>query len=186
MKNFVLAGILISVASFSHAQFFIDYQGVKPKAHETKRHTPDGYNLLAGKYFGLIEQIGEGNAESINSFGDDFGLDEALTMIMPGSWFAYVDSTIPALPNVSWQALGDDWLSVLARMGKEHGLRFVVDWDQSLIQISQSDGFIKPDYNDPISITDPKSGREVFIYTDDSNVQGHLLVDGEYIPIVTK
>ena len=183
-RQLIYAALLLSFNA--HAQLFIDYQGVKPKLEETSKHTPDGFRLLTGQYFGLIEQVGNGTPETISTFGEDFELDEALLMVMPEDWFAYLDESASELPTISWDALGDDWLSVLDRIGKEHGLHFVVDWDQQLIQISKTKGFEKPDYNDPLIVTDPSTGREVFIYTKQNEIQGHLLIDGEYVPIRTK
>lgn len=185
MKKIILvATVSLLLMSNANAGFLIDYQGLKAKPISNSTiGTPDGFSLLNGQFFGLIEQVGEGFPSITNSFGDEMSLSDAIGMIMPGKWFAYIDSSFTETPEVSWDANGDNWLSVLAKVGKDNGLRYIVDWDQKLIQISQSKGFVKPDYNDPIVMHDKSSGREVFIYTDKKDSPGFLLINGEYLPV---
>ncbi|MFU1599906.1 MULTISPECIES: hypothetical protein [Alteromonas] len=192
MKKFLgLASIIAT--GFVHftagAGFYIDMQGVKPKK-QAQSLGMEGYNLLTGKYYGLVHEIGSGIPMTIKSFGEDSTLADALFFILPNEWFAYVDERVEELPRVTWDASvgeGQPWVEVLAQMGKEFGLRFTLDWDQKLLQVHTIPNFTKPDFNDPIVITDSKNERQLFIYKKEPNLSGYLVKDGEYIPVkVTK
>lgn len=183
IKPFTLAALLAS--NTAAGGFYIDMQGInKPKANTSG--VADGYKMLTGKYYGVIHEVGEGTPTKTNSFGDRSTIADAMFMIMPEGWFAYVDETVEEIPLVSWDASqgnGQNWTDVLATIGKDYGLRYVVDWDQRLVQIDLEPNFVKPDYDDPIVVSDSEDRRQMFIYKKEPNLSGYLLKDGEYIPV---
>ena len=102
MKKFLgLASIIAT--GFVHftagAGFYIDMQGVKPKK-QAQSLGMEGYNLLTGKYYGLVHEIGSGIPMTIKSFGEDSTLADALFFILPNEWFAYVDERVEELAQM--------------------------------------------------------------------------------------
>ncbi|MFA0809389.1 hypothetical protein [Microbulbifer epialgicus] len=173
------------------ANFFIDHQGTEetqrsPEELRRLKGAPDGYRLLEDKTYGVIHQIGEGEVVKTKSFGTDKSLKDAISLLMPSKWIAYIEENIDDPRKVDWQAgaNGEPWLDVLDRVGKNYGYRFVVDWDQELLQISSDEDYIAPDYNDSISLKDPKSGRTIFVYSAKPVEEtGVMVVDGQVIPV---
>ena len=148
---------------------------------------PDGYRILSDKTYGIVHQVGKGDVGKTSSFGTDMPLKDAISILMPEKWIAYIDENVDIPRKVDWQAEETPWVNVLGRMGANYGYRFVVDWDQKLLQISPDEEFVAPDYNDPISLTDPESGRTLFIYSAKPDSKGGvILVDGEAIPVKLK
>ena len=127
MKKVLGMASIIAIGLFhfeADAGFYIDMQGVKPK-EQAQSLGIEGYNLLTGKYYGLVHEIGTGVPMTIKSFGEDSTLADALFFILPTEWFAYVDERVEELPRVTWDASvgeGQPWVEVLAQMGKEFGL----------------------------------------------------------------
>lgn len=171
-------------ASPVQAHFFIDYQDVKEKIESQSRVAPEGFELLTGKYHGLIQEVGEGQANLVSSFGEEVEVSDALSFILPEDWFAYVDQRIEQLPQVSWDANERPWTHVIADMGKQYGLRFVVDWDQKLLQIAAGRAVNTEQIDAPRLMRDEKTGREIFIYTQETRPQGYMILNGEYVPVV--
>lgn len=183
-----VATLLLCASTTTHAHFFIDYQQVKEKEQKSSLHVPEGFQLLTGKYHGLIQEIGEGQPHTVSSFGEAVEVADALGFLLPQDWFAYVDEQIEQLPQVSWDAKERPWTEVIADMGKQYGLRFIVDWDQQLLQISPG-RYVNNDTNQvdaPRLMRDDKTGREVFIYTQQTQPKGYIIIDGEYVPVVTR
>ena len=173
----------------AHANFYIDYQGTDKKttsAEDMRRlkGAPDGYRILADKTYGVVHQVGKGDPAAIEIFGADLAPKDAISMMMPDKWIAYIDENLESPGKVDFQAKKEPWIGVLARMGINYGYRFVVDWDQKLLQISPDEDFVAPDYNDPIALKDPGSGRTIFVYSAKPISKGGvILVDGKAIPV---
>lgn len=189
-----LLGLIVGISAASlsvpaSANFYVDYQGMEHKelsADELRRlkGAPDGFRILADKTYGVVHQIGKGALSNASSFGADMPLKDAISMLMPAKWIAYIDENIDIPGKVDWQAKDEPWVDVLGRVGANYGYRFVVDWDQKLLQISPDEDFIAPDYNDPISLKDPESGRTIFVYSAKPVSKGGvILVDGKVIPV---
>jgi len=176
-------------SSYSNANFRIDYQGLdKEKASAEKlrllKGAPDGYRLLTDKGLGFVHQVGTGKVANIDSFGADFSLQDAISLIMPNKWIAYIDENISNPRNVDWQAKDDPWVDILGRIGASHGYRFVVDWDQKLLQIAPESEYTEPDYDDPIELKDPESGRTLFVYSAKPISEGGvIIVDGQAVKV---
>tara|TARA_R110002072_G_scaffold303138_2_gene495472 strand:+ start:9989 stop:10594 length:606 start_codon:yes stop_codon:yes gene_type:complete len=186
----VLTGVLVMGLSLSaSANFFVDYQGLEHKkitSEELRRlnGAPDGYRILTDKTYGLVHQIGKGTAFTSNSFGTDMTIKDAVSMIMPEKWIAYIDENVEKPSLVDWQANNNDWTDVLGKIGANYGYRFVVDWDQKLLQVTLDQNYTAPDYNDPIALKDPDSGRTLFVYSAKPISQGGvILVNGKTIPV---
>ncbi|QCZ95528.1 hypothetical protein [Salinimonas iocasae] len=180
-----LALTVMLASNTATAGFYIDMQGLN-KAQKTIPGVADGYKMLTGKYYGIIHEVGKGNPSKTHSFGDSSTIADAMFMIMPDGWYAFVDETVEEIPLVSWDASHDKgqyWTDVLADIGKDYGLRYVIDWDQKLVQIDLEPDFTKPDYDDPIVVADSNDERQMFIYKKKPNLSGYLLRDGEYIPV---
>jgi hypothetical protein len=148
----------------------------------------DGYRLFSDKTYGVVHHVGKQKKQTrVKAFGSDMALRDALTMIMPDRWIAYIDEQLVDPGNIDWQSDKMPWVQVLARIGINYGYRFVIDWDQQLIQIGSDKDFTKPDYNDPLMLTDPESGRSVFIYSAKPvNTGGVILVDGKAVKVKLK
>jgi hypothetical protein len=186
MTKFYFSILILIFPTFSFGHFFIDYQDVKEKPKEFQRATPDGFELLTGKYYGLIQELGNGSSQPISSFGEDVEISEALTLILPPDWFAYVDEQIELLPQISWDANQRPWTNVIADIGKQYGLRFLVDWDQKLLQIESSHRQKLDAVEQPTLMFDEKSGRQVFIYSQEIAPKGYIILDGEFVPVVIR
>ena len=173
----------------ANANFYVDYQGTDSKtvnAEELRRlkGAPDGYRILADKTYGVVHQVGKGSSVNIEIFGAELALKDAISMMMPDKWIAYIDENLEKPVSVDFQAKNEPWIGVLARVGINYGYRFVVDWDQKLLQISPDEDFVAPDYNDPIALKDPHSGRTIFVYSAKPIAKGGvILVDGKAIPV---
>ncbi len=189
LLGLVSGAFVLALPLGASANFYVDYQGIEHKtatAEELRRlkGAPDGYRVLADKSFGIVHQIGKGVASKTSSFGTDMPLKDAVTMLMPEKWIAYIDENVENPNMVDWQAKNDLWTDVLGQMGANYGYRFVVDWDQKLLQISLDEDFTAPDYNDPIALKDPESGRTIFVYSAKPITKGGvILVDGKAIPV---
>jgi len=189
MLGLVTGAFVMALVPAANAKFYVDYQGIEKIITTTEemrrmKGSPDGYRVLTDKTFGLVHHIGKGGASSTSSFGADMPLKDAISMLMPEKWIAYVDENIENSGKVDWQAKGEAWIDVLGRIGANYGYRFVVDWDQKLLQISPDEDFTAPDYNDPIALKDPESGRTIFVYSNKPTINGGvILVDGKAISI---
>ncbi len=184
---------LLAVTTFAtNANFYIDYQGVdKPALTVQQRRAaqgaPNGYKLLTDKTYGAIHQIGSGLAVNITSFGDDFDLKMAMHTLVPTGWIVYVDEQSPMNKRVSWSAQNEQWTITLGRLGSAYGFRFIVDWDQQLIQMVKDENYQHPDENDPIVMSNPETGQKVFVYPTKQNINGGvLIIDGKVIKTVIK
>lgn len=175
----------VVVSSHADAGFSIDYQGLtkEPIKEVVNRVTPDGFQLIKGKFAGQVVEIGEGIPDEVAASGEQLELSDAMTFILPSDWFVYADETVDSFPKVTFDAVNTQWTHVLADISQRHGVSFIVDWDQKLIQVSRVSDFVDPQFNAPSVVTDPQTGKEVFIYTKDEKNIGHFLVDGDYIPV---
>lgn len=188
--------LLVLFASFRcQAEFYIDYQGLDKKevtaAQKRKiNETPDGYRLLTDEFRGVVHEIGSGKQTKNTSFGADEALKNALAMIVPSNWVVYADEHFTDIPDVTWEATDELWLVVLSRIGSNHGIRYVVDWDQEVIQVSKDEDFVQPDFNAPTVLEHPTTGKRIFIYTEDKlptqPSKGFIVVDGELIKVEVK
>lgn len=185
-KFLIPLSLLLLMPNLGLAHFFIDYQDVtEPKLSATRANL-DGFTLLTGKYHGLVQEIGTGIPNAISSFGEEVEIAEALAFILPEDWFAYVDEQIELLPQVSWDATEQPWLTVVADIGKAYGLRFLIDWDQKLLQIEPSHRQVIAKADQPTLVQDDATGRQVFIYTQETVPKGYIILNGEYVPVVMK
>jgi hypothetical protein len=186
--SLILCAAATIVAPLASANFYVDYQGMNntPSQEELRRlkGAPDGYRVLTDKTYGVVHQVGKGEVSTTSSFGADMTLKDAITMLMPAKWIAYIDENIEGPGKVDWQASNEPWIDVLGKVGANYGYRFVVDWDQKLLQITTDEDYLAPDYNDPITLKDPESGRTIFVYSAKPvNEGGVILVDGKVVPV---
>jgi len=190
----LIFSLACSASTLAHANFYIDYQGLD-KEQKSKMELPSkevgpplGYKLLSDSNFGLIHEIGKGKATKGSSASvEPTLLRDALQLIMPKGWQAYVDQQFVDLPKVTWEAVNEPWTDIIVRIGVNFGLQYVVDWDQQLIQITNDPDFTKPDFNEPTVMNDPETGKSVFIYSTDSKpTSGYLLIDGEMVKVTVK
>ncbi len=188
----IVGGILAIMPVATNANFYIDYQGVdKPTLTLQQRRaaqgTPNGYKLLTDKTYGAIHQIGSGVAASITSFGHDFELKMAMHTLIPTGWIVYIDDQSPINKMVSWSAKNEQWIITLGRLGSDYGFRFIIDWDQQLIQMVKDENYQEPNENDPIIMSNPETGQKIFVYPTKQNINGGvLIVNGKIIKTVIK
>jgi len=193
IKNGLVSTILLMTSTSANALFYIDNEGLEEDAkkiaeQKLKQQKPDGFRVLTDKRRGVVHELGTGKAFKDNSFGTDLALKDAISMIMPNKWIAYIDESIKQPDKVSWSAKRQTWTNTLIDLGINHGYRFIVDWDQKLLQIEKDKDYIKPDFNYPVEIVNPENGRRIYIYTaDPEDKKGVLLIGTKSIPLkVTK
>lgn len=183
----ILTALAFACSMSVQANFLIDYQGLdkqKSAQQVLGKGVPDGFTLLTDKYRAVVREKGHGSPAANTSFGDELDLRDAFPLIVPIEWSVYVDETEHNLPNVSWDALEENWLYVLARIGLEHGLKFVVDWEQSLIQVTTDKNFERVDFAKPIVMEDPNTGRVIYIYKDKNKTNsGQLIRQGKVVAV---
>lgn len=199
-KPAVAAVILCSVAGASHAKFFVDYQGLDKEravAKEERRKQAlaeklnasfkSDYVVLADKSLAVLEQIGTPRPVNTSVFGADMTLKDAMTVIMPEDWIAYIHKDLRNLQAVDFSGNNQPWTKVLANIGINHGFRFIVDWDKQQIQVLMDPTFERPDFNAPVAYKDGESGRVIYVYSEDPNVaveKSSIIIDGEAIPVI--
>jgi len=183
----LLGTCLLFTSSFASAKFYVDYQGLDKERESAEalrrmKGAPDGYRLLTNKSLSFIHEIGKGEAIEIDSFGAGFELKDAVTLIMPDKWIAYIDEHITVPKKVDWQAKNIPWTEALGIVGMNNGYRFIVDWDQKLLQVTLDENYTEPDYNDPVTLEDSETGRTIFVYSAKPVSEGGImLVNGEPI-----
>lgn len=190
MMNFakVIFCLTVLASAGANASFYIDYQGLeKPEAEPKSKEqliSPDGYRLLTNDLQGLVYEIGPSEeAEKISSFADQIQLKNGIGTVIPEKWSAYIDEQMSADKTISFSAENESWLNVLARIGSDYGFKFVVDWEQMIVQISKDEHFIEPNPNDPV-VTKGQNGQLYYIYKSKQEInKGMMLIDGELIPI---
>lgn len=193
MKKIQLALVTVFMCQVSlvSANFYIDYQGTnenKALDYQEMRNmkgAPDGYRVLTDKSYGMVHQIGKpsGEYDKVNGFGTALTLKDTVSMIMPEKWIAYVDENLTTANEIAYQAKNEGWVNVLAQIGQNYGYRFIVDWEQKLIQVSPDRDYLEPDYNAPITLKDEESGRSIFIYSAQPvSTGGTILVNGKAMP----
>lgn len=179
----------IFFSSTANATFLVDYQGLEPeslKKQNVNRGVPDGYKIFTDKYKGVIYEIGQGIAGNVVTFGWDDQIKNAMSQIIPSDWVVYADEGFNSKSKVTWEADDVPWIDVLAILGNEYGVKYVVDWDQKVIQIENDIDFVETSLNEPTVMTDPGTGQSIFIYTQENKPsnQGYILINGELVPVV--
>lgn len=87
----------------------------------------------------IITQVGWGEPREVAGFGENLPLSDSLDMVIPEDWRYIVADNIDAKDiNVSWQAKGS-WIDALEKIGEEHNLRFLIDWDNERVLLSKAD-----------------------------------------------
>ncbi|MDI4652572.1 MULTISPECIES: hypothetical protein [Pseudoalteromonas] len=180
--------ILIASPFYASATFYIDYQGLeKPKVAPVEKRqliSPDGYRLLTNEFSGLVFQIGEPvKTETISSFGEDVSFKNGVATLIPRHWSAYIDEQLNANNTISFSAENEDWLKVLARIGNNYGYKFIVDWQQKMVQITKDEFYVKPDPNEPVMV-EGDNGQNYFIYKSKQSLsKGVMIVDGKVVTL---
>lgn len=187
MNKCIKATISLSfLISMNASAYYVDFQGVSNKTTVQSKHqvAPDGFVFFTDKFKGAVIEIGKGSRNKISTFGVDDKLENAIGFIVPKDWITYIDSEFSEIPRVSWDFEQLDWVNALATLGNENGLRFIVDHDQRVLQIEKEEGFIKPDFNQPL-VMESSSGEQIFIYKQEKEVNsgGYILVDGELVKV---
>lgn len=182
--------ILMSILTLStaNASFHIDRQGLeRPKETTITKNevsSPEGYRLLTDDLSGLVMEVGERRKVINNSnFAEEIELKFAMSGLLPKGWSAYVDEHISEEKNITFSADKEPWLNVLARVGVKFGYRFLVDWDNNIVQISD-DAYFKPRGESEHVVVEDDSGQTFYIYKTKQQLnKGYMIHDGEVIPI---
>jgi hypothetical protein len=175
--------LVLLITQTAQAKFYIDLQKEKPPTYQ--KNNTEGYKLLTGQYHGRVFQVGEPiGIGAVTSEGEDQSIEDSMFFILPSGWFAYIDEQTVTLPNVSWSANNTYFLDVLAELGKNYGMKFIVDWNQKLVQIEVNESFENPSFEQPSIITDSEGKREVYIYTKPSKTTGYLIKNGDITPVI--
>ncbi|MFT5851559.1 MAG: hypothetical protein ACI87J_001532 [Colwellia sp.] len=183
-----IIGLSLVTLSTAHASFHIDYQGLERPIEKniTKQDvgSPDGYRLITDDLNGVVIEVGTRRKIAKNSnFADDIELKFAMGGLLPKGWSAYVDDHISEEKNITFSADGEPWLNVLARVGVKFGYRFLIDWDNNIVQISD-DAYFKPEGVKEHIVVEDENGQTFYIYkTKQELSKGYMIYDGEVIPI---
>ncbi|MGP4943181.1 hypothetical protein [Pseudoalteromonas nigrifaciens] len=189
MKYLLLTFGLVCLSPFANATFYIDYQDLEKKVPESEERkeliSPDGYRLLTDDLSGLVYQIGKPeDVELISSFADDnVKFKDGIGVIIPQGWSAYLDEQLSGKENISFSANNEKWINVLARIGNNYGYKYIVDWQQKIVQITSDENYIEPNPNEPLPL-EGNNGQMYYIYKSKQSIDnGVLLMDGEVIPL---
>lgn len=172
----------------AHASFHIDYQGLeRPEQTKITKNdvgSPEGYRLLTDDLNGVVIEVGTRRKISDNSnFAENIELKFAMGGLLPKGWSAYVDEHLSEEKNITFSADKEPWLNVLARVGVKFGYRFLVDWDNNVVQISD-DAYFKPQGASEHIVVEDESGQTFYIYKTKQKLnKGYMIHDGEVIPI---
>jgi len=177
------------IANIASASFFIDYQGLeRPDTRPVSKGqviSPNGFKLLTDDMEGIVIEVGDRPTSIVlnTDFADDTAFKYAVGAIMPEGWSAYVDERISGLKRISYSSEQEPWLNVLVRVGAEYGYKYIVNWEQNIVQISEDNNYVAPDLNAPIA-TSSKSGANYYIYkTQQTLDKGYMIIDGEMVEI---
>lgn len=182
--------ILLSLVTLStaHASFHIDFQGQErpPTKAITKKDvgSPEGFRLLTDDLAGVVVEVGHRRKVTKNSnFADDIEFKLAVGGLIPKGWSAYVDEHISEEKSITYSADGEPWLNVLARVGVKFGYKFLVDWDNNVIQISD-DAYFKPEGPKEHIVVEDSKGQTFYIYKTKQDLnKGYMIHDGQVLPI---
>ncbi|MFT6910452.1 MAG: hypothetical protein ACJAS1_007181 [Oleiphilaceae bacterium] len=172
----------------AHASFHIDYQGIeRPEQKKITKNdvgSPEGYRLLTDDLNGVVIEVGTRRKISKNSnFAENIELKFAMGGLLPKGWSAYVDEHLSEEKNITFSADKEPWLNVLARVGVKFGYRFLIDWDNNVVQISD-DAYFKPQGASEHIVVEDESGQTFYIYKTKQKLnKGYMIHDGEVIPI---
>ena len=192
--KFLLSAAACVICSTANAKFFVDYQGLEIEAQERQEKADaaekkqERYRILTDKS-PVLEEIGTPAPTPTNSFGVDMPLRDAIALLIPDKWIAYIDKQIRNPGEVDFQAENEAWTRALATIGVNYGYRFVVNWDDKTIQIERDPSFISPDYSGPKAFTDADSGRVIYVYTDEQVGEkdaNEIVVEGKKVPVRIK
>jgi hypothetical protein len=187
MRLITLALSLFVVGTAS-ASFHIDYQGLErpqqTKITKSDIGSPEGYRLLTDDLSGVVIEVGERRKITNNSnFADDIELKFAMGGLLPKGWAAYVDEHISEEKNITFAADEEPWLNVLARVGVKFGYRFLIDWDNNIVQISD-DAYFKPQGESEHVVVEDETGQTFYIYKAKQELnKGYMIHDGQVLPI---
>jgi hypothetical protein len=181
-----VCGIMFS--GQASASFYIDNQGLEDEDARSPitdlKGAPNGFRVLSDNSYSSIHQIGKGKAVKISGFGVELSLNEVMSMVMPNKWISYIDEEITPNGLFEWNSSNEEWIKSLAVIGATYGYKFIVDWDQKMIQVSQREGFIEPNYDHPIEMQDEATGRSIFVYSGKPiDKEGVILVDGKVVKV---
>lgn len=191
MKTCINTFLLLPIAfgvGLSNASFYIDNQGLEDPdvlaPISDLKGAPVGFKILSDNSYSSVHQIGSGKETKLSGFGTEMSFNDAMSMIMPDNWISYIDESIKAPSLVDWSSQGEGWIKSLAIIGANYGYQFIVDWDQKMIQVSLKDGFVEPNYDQPIVMKDSETGRSIFVYAGKPiDKEGVILVDGKVVKV---
>jgi hypothetical protein len=186
--NFKILALTLITLSPAQASFHIDYQGLeRPISNKIKPSdvgSPEGYRLLTDDLSGLVMEVGKRREIGNNSnFAENTELKFAMGGLLPKGWSAFVDEHLSEEKNITYSADKEPWLNVLARVGVKFGYRFLVDWDNNIVQISD-DAYFKPEGVSEHVVVEDDSGQTFYIYKTKQELnKGYMIHDGKVIPI---
>lgn len=173
-KGIVAALILWAVSLEASAIFLIDYQGLD---EEKRKGPPQGYTVLADRTFKVVKQIGNGKPEVRYGYGLQLPLEDVMMSVMPEDWISYIDSRIKFDKLVDWDGQMP-WTDILLRVGNNHGLAFLIDWEQSMVQVFQGMDVSKLTDLTSYEVSHPITGDKLYIHKSQKLSNDGLLVIG--------
>lgn len=152
-------------------------------AKEPEPEKPDTELDLTGSDSIVLAQIGPGEKEKKQSRGDDVRLPLAIELITPDGWEGIVEESSED-KTVSWQGDSEgDWMKTLEKVGRDEGIRFVVNWEAK--QIAAGRGEIEDlaketDTSNTAEVKDGEKGDHVTsLEAEDESLEAEEVEEGE-------
>lgn len=125
-----LCFIFLVTASFSASSAFkINYPENVDQIKRSKNST-----LLLNKATKFLVEEGEGVANTVPGSAVSVSIRDAMVLLTPKGWKAYTNGVDMSEVTVDLIS-GEPWTSTLERAGQDHGMIFVVDWNNREIHI---------------------------------------------------
>lgn len=174
--KFAAMSVLMGFSLTSNAMFFIDNEGLETEKHSLNPNH-EGYSVLMDKRISFVHHVGSfKETKPTASKGIALTMQDAMEIITPSGWVTFVDERLVLDKKVSWDIDGEQWYGALAQVGATYGYRFILDWPQKVIQVIE-DQYYKPvDFNTPVEMTEPKTGKRIFVYTPLGDSKKGLLI----------
>jgi len=154
---------------------------------------PSGFRVLTDKQVGVVSEVGSrpGSITGGAGAGSEMFLDDALAMLMPDAWVAYIREDAPDSLAVSWDVGDGSWLDALNQIGANLDVRFVLDWDEKAVRIGSNTDFRVAQAGGRYQYKDEETGRDIYVFSADpmseyrriDSDQGVVVVGSEAVAV---
>jgi hypothetical protein len=149
----------------------------KRKADQLAQVNKD-YNLSADLTKKVIRHIGmvPNALPAVSSEGINAPLVAAFNSLMPMEWKVYVHQNISDQAKVSWQAMNENWVATLYKLGVRYNYSFDINWTERWVLVNRSDLALGSS-----ALTNPKI--EVMGTQVEPGAEGYMVIDGKIMKV---